>query len=252
MSRFLCYIPGDSIMHRMYPTVKLMLALIISASCFLTDKHLLIVGLIGLSLLIGVAGRVFARSCKTLITLGLLGLFLFVLQALSIRQGDVLVLLPLGLRLTGAGLRFSSLLSLRLIGATLPLSVVLSVTPVSAVTHALTEDLRIPYRYAFALTTAIRFIPILSAEMHDVVEAQTARGLELDGGLMKKASLLLPLCAPMLISAVKRVESSAISAELRGFHLRVRRGGQRRYTLAKPDFGALVLCFVLPVLSVWM
>jgi len=198
----------------------------------------------------GALGGVAARAFKTFAGLCALCLVLFVLQAFTVGSGAVLLSLPFGLRLTDAGLRFSSLICLRLIGATLPLSVVLTLTPVSAVTDSLTDDFRVPFRYAFALTTAIRFIPLLSAEMSDVIEAQTARGLELDGNVFRKLRLLPPLCVPILVSAVKRVERGAISAELRGFYLRPKSGGRGRGYLRAPDFAALALCGALIALSV--
>ena len=250
MSGFTNYIPGNSVMHSMNPALKLLLALIIPFCCFITANHLLIAALIGLSLLMGVLGGVAERTFKTFSGLCALSLFLFILQILSVGSGAVLLSLPFGLRITDAGLRFSSLICLRLIGATLPLTVVLTLTPVSAVTRALTDDLRIPFRYAFALTTAIRFIPLLSAQMSDVIEAQTARGVELDGGVFKKLALLPPLCVPILVSAVKRVERGAISAELRGFYLRPRGAKRERRGLRASDYAVIALCIALIALCV--
>jgi len=235
-------------MHRMSPTLKLLLALIIPACCFMTESHALIAAMIGLSLIMGAVGQVTGRALRTLYKLCLISSFLFVIQVFSVASGVALLSLPLGLKITDVGVRFSSLICLRLIGATLPLTLVLTLTPVSDITRAFTDDLRVPFRYAFALTTAIRFIPLLSAEMSDVIEAQTSRGVELDGNIFKKLVLLPPLCVPMLVSAVKRVERGAISAELRGFYLRPkgRRGARRG--LRAPDFGAIALCVALPAL----
>ena len=99
----------------------------------------------------------------------------------------------------------------------------LTVTRLPDLTRALVRTLHIPYRYAFAFTTAIRFIPILARDMAAVIEAQTARGVELDGNLFQRLRLLLPLCVPLLVSSVRKIESGAISAELRGFNLRAGR-----------------------------
>jgi energy-coupling factor transport system permease protein len=42
--------------------------------------------------------------------------------------------------------------------------------------NVLNRCLKIPYKYTFAPTTAMRFIPLFSDEMTGIMEAQTARG----------------------------------------------------------------------------
>jgi energy-coupling factor transport system permease protein len=103
--------------------------------------------------------------------------------------------------------------------------------------------LRVPYKYAFVLTTAMRFIPLFSEEMAAIVEAQTARGVEFDTkNFVKKIRLLMPLCVPLLISSVRRIEVGAISAELRGFNLRNRASGYKRYAFGVSDALSIAAC----------
>ena len=175
------------------------------------------------SVALGALAGIGKQTLRTLLGLCKFSSILFLLQVFFISEGRVLLALPLGLAVTGEGIVFSARLCLRLIGATLPLTVMLAVTRLSDLTRALERTLRVPYRYAFALSTAIRFIPILARDFSAVVEAQTARGVELDGNLLQRVRLLLPLCVPLLVSSVRRIESAALSAELRGFHLRAQR-----------------------------
>jgi energy-coupling factor transport system permease protein len=133
------------------------------------------------------------------------------------------------------------MLCLRLVGATLPLVIVLSVTRLSDLTSAMVAQLRIPYRYTFVLITALRFIPVLVAEMRDVMEAQTTRGVALDVGFREKVKRIPPLCVPLLLSCVQRMEGNALAAELRGFYFRKPGSGYRRYPLSWTDGVALAL-----------
>ena len=135
---------------------------------------------------------------------------------------------------------------LRLVVVCIPLALVLAVTRISDLTNALVKVLHLPYPYAFTLSTAIRFIPQFLEEMSGIMEAQTARGVAFDKARgLKKFSMILPLCAPLLISSVRRTDQTAAAAEIRGFRLRTRTSGYRQYPFAGIDFGALVCCLIL-------
>ena len=213
------YIPGNSALHRLDPLAKLAAAFVLCAACFAAKSAafcaLLIAAVLAASYIAGASKRIFAL----LRTLVKLGLFLFVVQALAISDGRALLALPSGRPIvTDEGIAFSLLMSLRLIAATLPLSLAISVTKQRDLSRALRDRLHIPAAYVFALASAIRFIPLLSSEMAAIIEAQTARGVEFDtGGPLKKLRLIFPLCVPMIVTAVRKTESAAISAELRGF-----------------------------------
>jgi len=167
---------------------------------------------------------------------------LFVVQILFVRDGNVLLSLPLGIVITDLGLSFSLLFVLRLFAATMPLALMLSVTQMSDLSNVLVSKVGIPYKYTFVLTTAIRFIPLFSQEMSGIMEAQIARGVEFDTkNFFKKIKLLLPLCVPLLISSVKKIDEGAISAELRGFNLRQKNSGYKAYNFSGLDFCALLL-----------
>lgn len=219
MKGILQYVAGDTVLHRMNPLAKLALAMAVCLCCFATQSLMLVFGLILLDVGMGYLGGVGRQTIKILKGLVKFTAFFFVLQIFFVPDGRALISLPLGIRITDQGLRFSLLLCMRIIGATLPLTIVLMTTRLSALTREMVNRLHVPYRYAFALTTAIRFIPILSGEMAGIMEAQTARGVEMDGNIFRKIRLMLPLCVPLLVSAVRRIELSAVSAELRGFHL---------------------------------
>ena len=86
--------------------------------------------------------------------------------------------------------------------------------------------------------------------MGAIIEAQTARGVELDGSILRKIRLLVPLCVPLLVGCVQRIEGSAISAELRGFNLRTSKTGARRFRLQKFDLISLAICAIIVVACV--
>lgn len=250
MGGFLDYVPGTSMLHRLNPLTKLLLSLLLCVSCFLSRSHLFVLAVIALNLLLAASAGTFRRALSMLRALIKLSIVLFLLQIFFIRDGWVLLDLPLHLVITDRGLSFSLLFVLRLIAATMPLALMLSVTQMSDLTNVLVERLGIPYRYTFALTTAVRFIPVFAGEMAGIMEAQTARGVEFDTrNFFRKIKLLLPLCVPLLISSVKRIDGGAVSAELRGFNCRGRHSGYKRYGFRAADFAALIGATALIVLA---
>lgn len=248
MKGLLEYQAGDSVLHRMNPLTKLLLSIVMCAVCFVSHSFIFIFALIAVNLVFAaVAGK---EVCG--VTFGMLrgllklSVLLFIVQVLFTGSGNVLFTIPLiGVDITDEGVRFSLLLVLRLVAAALPLVTMLSVTKLSDLSNVLVSRLRVPYKYAFAVTTAIRFIPVFSSEMADIIEVRTARGAELDTkNPFKKLILIFPLCVPLLISSVKRIDSNALSAELRGFDRRTPASGYKSYFFKAPDFCAAVFGIV--------
>lgn len=246
MRGFLDYVHGETIPHRLNPLTKIVVSFGLCLAPFLTHRLVLAAGVILVNLCFAAASGLLKRSLAVLRSLAKLSLVLFLVQVFFVREGTVMLRLPLGLYVTDLGAAFSLLFVMRLIAAAMPLTLMLSITRMSDISNVLVRRLCVPYKYAFVLTTAIRFIPLFSEEMTGVMEAQMARGVEFDTrNFFKKISLLLPLCAPLLISSVRRVEEGAISAELRGFSLRRRTSGYKKYPFGKMDAVALVLCAML-------
>ncbi len=250
MKGMLEYAQGDTIIHELNPLTKMLLAFLLCLSSFVSSYILMAVGIIVLNLIIAALAGIANKAFSLLKTLLKIGIILFLLQIFFIRTGNVLLDLPFNLVITDAGLKFSVLLVLRLVGATMPLVLMLTVTKMSDLTNVLVQKLHIPYKYTFAFITALRFIPIFENEMNGIIEAQTARGVEFDTkNPIKKLKLVLPLCVPLLISSVKRIDGSAISAELRGFNLRQKNSGYKRYFFKGMDYLAMLVSAAILLVS---
>lgn len=235
------YVPGNSPLHRMNPVTKIVLTLSVCVAAFLTDNLFVLLFLIFFDLMIGVAAGAARKAFSVFRGLFKVSLFLFVLQALFVRRGNRLFWI-----ITDEGLLTAAGVVLRLLAVCLPLTLVLTVTRVSDIAGALVQVLHVPYAYAFTLTTAIRFIPQFMEEMSGIMEAQTARGVEFDTkNIFKKLGLLLPLCVPLLISSIRRTGATATAAEVRGFNLRTRDSGYKKYGFGLVDLAAVLISAAL-------
>ena len=249
MKGFLDYLPGSSVLHKMHPLIKILVSILICAASFCSANPFFLIGVIVFNVLMAAAGNAGLVHGNGLLkrTLGILkglikmSIFLFVLQVLVIRQGDHILTIG-SFYITGVAIQKALLLVLRLMGAALPLSILISVTNLNDLSNTMVKYLHIPYKYAFTFTSAIRFIPIFSIEMSGIIESQQARGVDFEvKNPFKKIGMILPLCFPLLISSVRKIESTATAAELRGFYLRTRACCTKSYKVYFRDIVFLLL-----------
>lgn len=250
MNGFLEYVPGNSFLHRMNPVAKLAAALIIIIACFATGNFAMLLGILVLDFVmaaqcgmlkqtIGLAKAVTAFS----LLLGLLALF-------TTPEGAKLFALPWG-GYVGTGSVLAAIrIVLRLVACAVPLFLVFYVTKLNDIANSLVKILHVPYKYAFTFTSTIRFIPLFMNDMAGIMEAQTARGVEFDGSLVKRVRLMIPLCVPLLVSSVRKTNSAAIAAEVRGFNLRNHRSGFKEYPFAGLDFAVIGACLAVLAVAV--
>lgn len=249
MAGFLEYVPGKSFLHTMNPVAKLICALLISVACFCTSNFILLV-------LILAADFALAASCSmTKQALGLakavaaFSIILALIALFTTSTGVELIQLPWGYIGTGSIIA-ALLIIMRLIACAIPLFLVMYVTKLNDLANSCCKVLHVPYKYAFTFTSAIHFIPVFMNDMSGIMEAQTARGVEFDGSFAKKLRLMVPLCVPLLVSSVRKTNSAAIAAEVRGFNLRTRESGYKEYPFSAFDYGAMVVCVLLIVIAI--
>jgi energy-coupling factor transport system permease protein len=85
--------------------------------------------------------------------------------------------------------------------------------------------LGIPDKFAFATDLAFRFIPSLGQDFQLTLDAQRARGYELEragGGLVRQVRNMAPLLIPLIIGSIIRSEEVIDAMDLRGFGSRPR------------------------------
>ncbi|MCI7606969.1 MAG: energy-coupling factor transporter transmembrane protein EcfT [Spirochaetales bacterium] len=78
----------------------------------------------------------------------------------------------------------------------------------------------VSYKIAYSVSLALRYIPDIQREYHEISVAQQARGLELNKekeGLFKRLKCAATLLFPLIVSSMDRIETIANAMELRGF-----------------------------------
>jgi len=110
------------------------------------------------------------------------------------------------------------------------------------------EQSHVPYEFTFAFTTAVRFVPVLAEEAQTIMDAQKARGLELEkGNFMKRIRNYIPILIPLIVSAIRRSLELAEAMESRAW------GASKKRTnlyVLKMKKGDLILIFISIILLV--
>ena len=249
MRKFLEYVPGTSFIHRMNPVAKLACALLISVACFCTANLAFIAAILVIDAALAVSCGMVREALGLARAVAAFSVLLALIALLTTPSGAVLVKLPWGYVGTGS-LMAALLIVMRLVACAVPLFLVMYVTKLTDLANAMVKIVRVPYRYAFTFTSAVHFIPVFMNDMAGIMEAQTARGVQFDGGIVRRIRLMVPLCVPLLVSSVRKTNSAAIAAELRGFNIRTRESGYKEYPFARIDVAALAFSVLLVAAAV--
>jgi energy-coupling factor transport system permease protein len=153
-----------------------------------------------------------------------------------------------GYTLTSIAVESATALTLRFIVLVESFSVFFLTTSPDHLGLAL-EESRVPYEFAFAFTTAVRFVPVLAEEAQTIMDAQKARGLELEkGGVLKRIRNYIPVLIPLIVSAIRRSLELAEAMESRAWGATKKRTNLYTLKLHKGDYGLLAI--IITILSV--
>ncbi|MBX6765192.1 MAG: energy-coupling factor transporter transmembrane protein EcfT [Rubrobacteraceae bacterium] len=105
----------------------------------------------------------------------------------------------------------------------------------------------VPYRFAFAVSTAIRLVPTILATGATISQAQRSRGLDLDSGsILQRVRKRLPLLVPVFVSTIRSTNVFSMALESKGFGAGERRTYFMQFSMGRRDaFALAVLALVL-------
>ena len=210
------YQPGCSFLHRLHPLVKLAWLLFGTILVFVVRSPWLVLAAVALLVLAfplaGLRlGRV--RGTRLFITTALL---LGLLQILFVHEGQTF--LRAGpVAITVGGLQAAVYVAGRFLSVILLSYLFVLTTEPNDLAYALMRA-GVPYRYGFALITALRLVPVFEQEGQTVYRAQLARGVQYDIRSPRRfVTLARQFFLPLLVSALSKVDALAVSMEGRCF-----------------------------------
>lgn len=241
------YFPGDSIIHRLDPRIKIIIVSLFIGSLFFINNFIPYAFILAFILLIiKISGVPLSFIIKGLKPLIFIILITFTIN-IFLTKGEVIW--ELGpISITKEGLYFAFFMGIRLVFLITGTSLLTLTTSPIALTDGI-EDLLKPFKriglpsheLAMMMTIALRFIPTLLEETDKIMKAQMARGADFESGnILRRAKNLVPLLVPLFINAFRRAEELATAMEARCY-----RGGDDRTSLneLKMDRKDIVILF---------
>ena len=157
-----------------------------------------------------------------------------------------------GYVLTAAAVETSAAMTLRFVVLVESFSVFFLTTSPDHLGLAL-EQTRVPYEFAFAFTTAVRFVPVLAEEAQTIMDAQKARGLELEkGGFLKRIRNYVPVLIPLIVSAIRRSLELAEAMESRAWGATKKRTNLYALKLHRGDFVLLAITIGILAIAIYV
>ena len=250
------YFPGHSVIHKMDPRMKVVCSILYIVLLFVASNPLALgLGVLLLALMYGLSripAKMILKSLKPVVPI----IIFTALLNLFFLSGDKEPLLQLGfLRIYEEGLRMAVFMAVRIICLIAGTSLLTYTTSPIELTDAIEKlmgplkRLKVPvHEISMMMTIALRFIPTLIEETEKIMNAQKARGADLESGTMiQRAKALVPILIPLFVSAFRRADELALAMECRCY-----RGGEGRTRMkqlhtAPRDWmalGIMVLCTV--------
>ena len=245
------HFPGNSLVHRFDPRLKLVLTVAYIVLLFAASNPLgLTLSILFLGVMYKVAKipvKMIGKSLKPILPIVL---FTAVLNLFFVSgEGDPLVHFWF-LTIYAEGVRYAVLMAVRVMALIAGTSLLTYTTSPIVLTDAIEQllkplgKLHFPvHELAMMMSIALRFIPTLIEETDKIMNAQKARGAQLDSGnLRQRVKALIPVLIPLFISAFRRADELAMAMECRCY-----RGGTGRTRLKvlrceKQDYIDLAVC----------
>ncbi len=216
------YFPGHSVLHRLDPRMKILLTIGYIVMLFTVSNPLgLGVGILFLIFAYAISKippKMITKSLKPVIPI----IIFTTLLNMFFVKGDPLVDWWI-FHISRQGLLTAVVMTIRIICLIAGTSLLTYTTSPITLTDGL-ERLMKPlkkihfpvHELSMMMTIALRFIPTLIEETDKIMNAQKARGADLEsGGVIQRAKALVPILIPLFVSAFRRADELALAMECR-------------------------------------
>ncbi|MEG1437437.1 MAG: energy-coupling factor transporter transmembrane component T [Oscillospiraceae bacterium] len=249
------FFPGNSVLHRIDPRMKIVLTLAFIVIIFMCKNFFSLAVMV-------VALAVMVASSKISIKLMLRGIkpilfiivFTAVLNIFYTNTGRILWEYSF-IKITTGGIYTAIFMAVRIICLIIASSLLTYTTSPTMITDGL-ERLLSPLKFmksgvhtvAMMMTIALRFIPTLIEEFDKITNAQKARGADLEtGGLIQRAKALVPIFIPLFVTSFRRAYELAFAMECRCYRGGEGRTRMKQMKLAIVDYASVITMIVICV-----
>jgi energy-coupling factor transport system permease protein len=227
MAAVLSYVERDSVIHRMTGTTKLFFFLTWSIGAMITYDTRVLVGmflfgciLFRLSKLKWEEVRFALVFMFTLMAINMIGIYLFSPEQGVEIYGTRTVWCTLFWRYTITPQQLFFMFNfLMKYMAVIPIALLFIMATDPSEFAASMNRIGISYRVGYAVAIALRYVPDVQRDFHEISQAQQARGISLgkEEKFMDRMKNSAAILFPLVLSSIQRIETIANAMELRGF-----------------------------------
>ena len=262
MNRIFNYIDRESPIHRLTGATKLVCLLLWSFAAMMTYDTRLLAVLPVISIVLFIVSKIRLRDVRFMLGFTLVFMvlnnvlvFLFAPQHGVSLYGTKHVLFSLGGNyvVTKEQLFYHLNLVLKYL-ATIPIVLLFVCTTQPSEFAASLNRIGVSYSIAYSVSLALRYIPDIQREFHEISQAQQARGIEMSKkqSLVKRLKSAGAILIPLILSSMDRIEVISNAMLLRGFGKNKKRTWYMGRPFRKWDILAMMLCALLLAASVWL
>lgn len=247
------YYPGKSWLHKLDPRMKLVLTFAVIVVIFLC-KNFFSLGVVALTafaacIVSKVPAKMILKSLKPIV---IILIFTAVLNIFYTAGGDVWFKWKF-IEITSKGVFTAIFTMVRIVSLVVISSLLTYTTTPTMLTDGL-ERILSPLKVfkikvhtlAMMMTLALRFIPTLIEEIDRIMNAQKARGADLEtGGVIQRAKALIPIFIPLMVSSFRRAYELAFAMTCRCYTGGEGRTRMKQMKLSARDFAALAAVIVI-------
>jgi energy-coupling factor transporter transmembrane protein EcfT len=219
------YVPGQSLIHRLDPRIKILSTAFLSVLILQGQMQTVLFFSLFLGSAFLFSGIPFSRFWQALKPMFVFFILLFLLHAFFTQGRSVVPSFSPSFMPTYEGLYLGALTTLRFMLLILCATLLTCSTLPMDLVHGLERllrplrSIRVPsHDIALMISLALRFIPTFMIELQRIREAQMARGVDFhSGSIFKRLRKTAYLIIPLLISAFRRADELASAMESRGY-----------------------------------
>ncbi|MEM7114901.1 MAG: energy-coupling factor transporter transmembrane component T [Chloroflexota bacterium] len=254
----LFYTDNNAFLQRLNPLSKVLAMLpVLTFVALTTDPYAPIATIVIAALTILVLGRVpLGRFLKIAAPMALLMVGYLLFYPLIVRQELVAhtpLVFELGpLRVYQGGIRFGLATGLRIYALVL-LSLMFTLTSdASDFIRALVQQWRLPYKIGYGALAAFRFVPMLQSELRVIQAAHKVRGISDKGGLRAQLARMRRYTIPLLATAIRQAERTALAMDGRAFGAFEQRTYYRTMTFSRSDTLFIILFWLVCFAAIYL
>ena len=236
------YLDRDTWVHRLDPRTKMFLLLGMFALPFVFLDPLYEVAVLALVLFFGYLAKALTNLRRIWFILVVTAVLTVVLWSIF-GSGQT----PLFLFVEREAVLYGVAIALRIDITVIAGMIFLSTTRNEEVAFGLVR-LGIPYRFAFAVSTALRLVPTIMVTGYTIGQAQRSRGLDLESGnILRRIRKYVPLLIPVFVSTIRSTNVFSMALESKGFGAAPQRTFFLQIGMGRRDF--LVLAVFVALLA---